>query len=44
MRVVVPLAGPDFIRPDGSVKAEIVRGQRDTLVGVLCVDVDVQIV
>lgn len=24
MRVVVPLAGPDFIRPDGSVKAEIV--------------------
>jgi hypothetical protein len=28
MRVVVPLAGPDFIRPDGSVKAEIVvQGQ-----------------
>ena len=28
MRVVVPLAGPDFIRPDGSIKAEIVvRGQ-----------------
>jgi hypothetical protein len=28
MRIVVPLAGPDFIRPDGSVKAEIVvQGQ-----------------
>ena len=28
MRVVVPLAGPDFIRPDGSVKAEsVVQGQ-----------------
>lgn len=28
MRIVVPLAGPDFIRPDGSVKAElVVQGQ-----------------
>ncbi len=28
MRVIVPLAGPDFIRPDGSVKAElVVQGQ-----------------
>ncbi len=23
MRVIVPLAGPDFVRPDGSVKAEV---------------------
>ena len=23
MKVIVPLAGPDFVKPDGSVKAEI---------------------
>jgi hypothetical protein len=35
MRVIVPLAGPDFVRPDGSVKAEVVLQDRPLLIAAL---------